>query len=192
MDQWTKQCGSKDLILLGFWPGNIKDPSLDISMMKGRIKAGKKGILCHRHERLVHIELTDLVCYKQYLQKEFAKGKAIAPDEGAVGGMTRRGGGQKHVESEESSSEEERVSLYEDDDDDDDGWIVSDSDDEEDEEVKPVKKLAKSKAQTKSNGKGKSQVRTPKKKPVAPSPSPSPSKALQRDECPDCELNPIF
>jgi hypothetical protein len=79
MDQWTKQCGSKELLLLGFWPGNIEEPSLDISMMKGRIKAGKKGILCHRHERLVHLELSDLVVYKQYLDKGFETGKVSPP-----------------------------------------------------------------------------------------------------------------
>lgn len=80
IDQWTKQCGSKELLLLGFWPGNIENPSLDISMMKGRIRAGKKGILCHRLEKLVHLEISDLVVHKQYLDPGFMTGRAKGPD----------------------------------------------------------------------------------------------------------------
>ena len=49
--------------------------------MKGRIRAGKKGKFCHWHERLVHIELSDLVVHKQYLQKGFMSGSIAPPGE---------------------------------------------------------------------------------------------------------------
>lgn len=41
MDQWAKQCESKEQVLRGFWPGDgSADPS---NLMKGRIKAGNPG-----------------------------------------------------------------------------------------------------------------------------------------------------
>ncbi|KIK06569.1 hypothetical protein K443DRAFT_674227 [Laccaria amethystina LaAM-08-1] len=50
IDQWGKQCGSKEQILRGFYPG-VVEPDEDGgegSLMKGRVKAGEKAAWCHR------------------------------------------------------------------------------------------------------------------------------------------------
>lgn len=65
MDQWGKQCGSKEQILRGFWPGGMDKSGVP---MKGLVQAGPKGPWCHRVERLVHIELADLVEHAPYLE----------------------------------------------------------------------------------------------------------------------------
>jgi hypothetical protein len=65
MDQWGKQCGSKEQILRGFWPGGMDKDGVP---MKGLVQAGPKGPWCHRLERLVHIELADLVTSTPYLE----------------------------------------------------------------------------------------------------------------------------
>jgi hypothetical protein len=65
MDQWGKQCGSKEQILRGFWPGGMGKEGVP---MKGLVQAGPKGPWCHRLERLVHIELADLATSAQYLE----------------------------------------------------------------------------------------------------------------------------
>jgi len=65
MDQWSKQCGSKEQILRGFWPGGMDKDGVP---MKGLVQAGPKGPWCHRVERLVHIELADLVEHTPYLE----------------------------------------------------------------------------------------------------------------------------
>lgn len=77
LDQWDKQCGSKTQIVRGWWPGTVEDDSDDDgtngSLLKGSIKAGEPGPLCHRVERLVHIELADLVVHTPYLNPKFPK-----------------------------------------------------------------------------------------------------------------------
>lgn len=74
IDQWGKQCGSKEQVLRGWWPGTVEDDGDgDGSLMKARVKAGEKGENCHRLERLVHLELADLVLHAPYLHKEFPK-----------------------------------------------------------------------------------------------------------------------
>lgn len=77
LDQWGKQCGSKVQIVRGWWPGTVEDDSDDDgtngSLLKGNIKAGEPGPLCHRVERLVHIELADLVVHTPYLDSKFPK-----------------------------------------------------------------------------------------------------------------------
>ncbi|KAI9456669.1 hypothetical protein BJY52DRAFT_1120983 [Lactarius psammicola] len=65
MDQWGKQCGSKEQILRGFWPGGMGKEGVP---MKGLVQAGPKGPWCHRLERLVHIELADLAMSARYLE----------------------------------------------------------------------------------------------------------------------------
>ncbi|KAH8991068.1 hypothetical protein EDB86DRAFT_2936514 [Lactarius hatsudake] len=65
MDQWGKQCGSKEQILRGFWPGGMGKEGVP---MKGLVQAGPKGPWCHRLERLVHIELADLATSAPYLE----------------------------------------------------------------------------------------------------------------------------
>ena len=68
LDQWDKQCGSKIQIPRGWWPGMVEDDDgTGGSLLKGNIKAGDPGPFCHRVERLVHIELTDLSLHTPYL-----------------------------------------------------------------------------------------------------------------------------
>ncbi|CAA7271807.1 unnamed protein product [Cyclocybe aegerita] len=69
IDQWGKQCGSKEQVLRGFYPGSVEpdEDGGEGSLMKGRVKAGEKAAWCHRLERLIHIELADLVSTYIYL-----------------------------------------------------------------------------------------------------------------------------
>lgn len=68
LDQWDKQCGSKTQIPRGWWPGTVEDDDGTAgSLLKGNMKAGDPGPFCHRVERLVHIELTDLSLHAPYL-----------------------------------------------------------------------------------------------------------------------------
>jgi len=46
IDQWGKQCGSKEQVLRGFYPGSVEPD--EASLMKGRVVAGKQGPWCHR------------------------------------------------------------------------------------------------------------------------------------------------
>ena len=72
IDQWGKQCGSKEQVLRGWWPGTVEDDEGGgPSLMKGRVKAGDKGPHCHRLERLVHLELADLAVNSPYLDADF-------------------------------------------------------------------------------------------------------------------------
>ncbi|KZT20283.1 DUF1766-domain-containing protein [Neolentinus lepideus HHB14362 ss-1] len=64
LDQWSKQCGSKEQVLRGYYPDQNDTKE---SMMKGRVRAGEKGAWCHRLERLVHLELEDLAEGMVYL-----------------------------------------------------------------------------------------------------------------------------
>ncbi|KAG6831937.1 hypothetical protein H0H92_006538 [Tricholoma furcatifolium] len=51
IDQWEKQCGSKEQVLRGYYPGPTSKPDgdgRDDSLMKGRLKAGDIGPWCHR------------------------------------------------------------------------------------------------------------------------------------------------
>ncbi|KAJ3572500.1 hypothetical protein NP233_g3053 [Leucocoprinus birnbaumii] len=66
IDQWGKQCGSKEQVLRGFYPGYVEED--EGSLMKGRVQAGEKAAWCHRLERLIHIELADLVSTTVYLE----------------------------------------------------------------------------------------------------------------------------
>ena len=52
IDQWGKQCGSKEQVLRGFYPG-VVEPDREAgegstSLLKGRVVAGEKGPWCHR------------------------------------------------------------------------------------------------------------------------------------------------
>jgi hypothetical protein len=77
MDQWQKQCHSKEYILRGHWPGGLVDEPQgtedrnDASATEGPAHPGPKGPLCHLVERLVHLELADLVVNGQYLDPDF-------------------------------------------------------------------------------------------------------------------------
>jgi len=69
LDQWDKQCRSKEQVLRGYFPGTVEpdEDGNDGGLMKGRLKPGEKGACCHRLERLIHLELADLACSKAYL-----------------------------------------------------------------------------------------------------------------------------
>ncbi|KAI6009392.1 hypothetical protein F5J12DRAFT_823253 [Pisolithus orientalis] len=76
LDQWDKQCGSREQVLRGWWPGTVEpdsDNGTNESLLRGQMKAGDPGPLCHRLERLVHIELADLSLYAPYLESEWPK-----------------------------------------------------------------------------------------------------------------------
>lgn len=87
IDQWSKQCESKEQVLRGFWPG---DGSADTSnLMKGRVKAGNPGKYCYRLERLIHLELADLMHNKPYLLPGFPK-LDTAPDRNTAAVQKRK------------------------------------------------------------------------------------------------------
>ncbi|KAI5992156.1 hypothetical protein EDD15DRAFT_2168373 [Pisolithus albus] len=74
LDQWDKQCGLRQQVLRGWWPGTIEldsDSGTNGSLLGAYLKAGDPSPLCHRLERLVHIELTDLSLYAPYLEPEW-------------------------------------------------------------------------------------------------------------------------
>ena len=78
LDQWDKQCGTKERehIIRGWWPGTVNDNGdiiVDSGLLKGKVVAGGKGAYCHRLERLIHLELGDLVLSQQYLDPAFPK-----------------------------------------------------------------------------------------------------------------------
>lgn len=75
LNQWGKQCNSKEQVLRGFFP---MEEGEDASLLKACVKSDAKGVWCHRLERLIHLELADLAVHKPYLQpgwKNFKKGK---------------------------------------------------------------------------------------------------------------------
>jgi hypothetical protein len=72
IDQWGKQCGSKEQVLRGWWPDE-EDSASKGSLVKGVVKAGEKGSYCHRLERLVHLELAGLSVNAPYLDPHFPK-----------------------------------------------------------------------------------------------------------------------
>lgn len=81
LNEWGKQCGSKEQVLRGFYPGSVGDGGDETSLMKGRVilpEGGNEDVWCHRLERLIHLELADLAVNAAYLQpgwKSFSKGK---------------------------------------------------------------------------------------------------------------------
>lgn len=48
VDQWSKQCSSKEQVIRGWYPGTVEADENEKSLMKGRIKAGVKVAWCHR------------------------------------------------------------------------------------------------------------------------------------------------
>uniref|UniRef100_A0A0W0F0Q2 Bacteriophage T5 Orf172 DNA-binding domain-containing protein n=1 Tax=Moniliophthora roreri TaxID=221103 RepID=A0A0W0F0Q2_MONRR len=90
LNQWGKQCGSKEQVLRGWYPGTV-DPDDDDdddlagqSLMKGR---AKDFVLDFPTERLVHLELADLAVNRAYLEpgwKPFAKGKGKGKSQNTI------------------------------------------------------------------------------------------------------------
>jgi hypothetical protein len=87
MREWQKQCKSVEQRLRGHWPGGLEDGPPDdaeafhASTSEGSVNSGPKGPLCHRVERLVHLELADLVVNEQYLDPDFmlCRGTSTVP-----------------------------------------------------------------------------------------------------------------
>ncbi|QRV86156.1 hypothetical protein RhiJN_14174 [Ceratobasidium sp. AG-Ba] len=83
LDEWGKQCVSREVILRGWWPGTVEDNDQDnnnsvngsVSLLKGRINPGEPGKYCHRLERLIHLELSDVALNNVHLTPEFSKSK---------------------------------------------------------------------------------------------------------------------
>ncbi|CAE6459753.1 unnamed protein product [Rhizoctonia solani] len=78
LDEWSKQCVSREVIIRGWWPGTIEDNNQDdssnsVSLLKGKINPGEKGKYCHRLERLIHLELSDIALNSTHLASEFNK-----------------------------------------------------------------------------------------------------------------------
>ena len=76
LDQWDKQCGTKqrEHIIRGWWPGTVEEGGDVVNgsgLLKGKVIAGEKGRYCHRLERLIHLELGDLVLSQQYIDPAF-------------------------------------------------------------------------------------------------------------------------
>ncbi|KAL4065266.1 hypothetical protein J3A83DRAFT_4100116 [Scleroderma citrinum] len=75
LDQWNKQCMSKDHIPRGWWPDTLEPDSdsdgTNGGLLRDHIITGEPGPLCHRVERLVHLELGDLSLYAPYLEPDW-------------------------------------------------------------------------------------------------------------------------
>ncbi|KAG9086735.1 hypothetical protein FRC07_012996 [Ceratobasidium sp. 392] len=87
LDEWSKQCVSREVILRGWWPGTVEDNDQDnndsvngsVSLLKGRIKPGEPGKYCHRLERLIHLELSDVTLNGVHLTPAFTKKAKAKP-----------------------------------------------------------------------------------------------------------------
>jgi hypothetical protein len=78
LDQWDKQCGTKqrEHIIRGWWPEAVEGGRGVVNgsgILKGKLVPGEKGAYCHRLERLIHLELGDLVLSQQYMEPAFPK-----------------------------------------------------------------------------------------------------------------------
>ncbi|CAE6518409.1 unnamed protein product [Rhizoctonia solani] len=76
LDEWREQCGSERVALRGWWPRTIEgggqnDCEDPLSLLRGKIKPGKKGKYCHRLERLIHLELSDIALNSTHLASYF-------------------------------------------------------------------------------------------------------------------------
>ncbi|KAL1677029.1 hypothetical protein EV122DRAFT_215066 [Schizophyllum commune] len=103
IDQWGKQCSSKEQVLRGWYPGIVEPDDSDhpvpdgaVSLMKGRVRPGAKGAWCHRLERLIHLELADLALGQAYLDHHWPN--VDKPTGNAVGANGMGNGGGKCVD----------------------------------------------------------------------------------------------
>ncbi|PCH38440.1 hypothetical protein WOLCODRAFT_65061 [Wolfiporia cocos MD-104 SS10] len=78
IDQWSKQCGSKEQYLRYWYPGPANED--DRVVMKGLVQQGDPGPWCHRLERLIHLELADLSLNAPYLDPQFPNIEAKLQD----------------------------------------------------------------------------------------------------------------
>ncbi|KAG8946455.1 hypothetical protein FRC04_011631 [Tulasnella sp. 424] len=135
IDEWTKTCESKEPILRGWYPGPDTEEAGRVSMMKGVVTAGRKG--------LIHLELADLVINKPYLADDFSKGQVkgtgAAPSEHKTKPTSKKAAGDdtptstpkrktRAAAGASASAKKKKAKASADDDDDDD-----DDDDNDDE-----------------------------------------------------------
>ena len=81
IDEWNKQCGSQVQVLRAFFPDTEKGAGGGVpSVMKGRVRPGEPNPWCHRVERLIHLELGDLVTTEAYLDPEWPMGTSMKED----------------------------------------------------------------------------------------------------------------
>jgi Meiotically up-regulated gene 113 len=59
LDDRDKQCASKEQILRSWWPNRLQSDCA--SLFRGRVKPSPTSKCSYRLERLIHVELTDLV-----------------------------------------------------------------------------------------------------------------------------------
>ena len=79
--EWAQQCKSKEHILRGYWPpphGGLPDSA---DFMRGRERIlSRAGPYSYRAERLVHLELSDLMNSQAYLLDGFPNvGRGLDP-----------------------------------------------------------------------------------------------------------------
>ncbi|KIM79370.1 hypothetical protein PILCRDRAFT_10497 [Piloderma croceum F 1598] len=72
--EWRKQCYTTGHVLLGHWPAGLDDEGCHSEAAK-LMYPGRKGPFCRRVERLVHLELADLVVHGQYHHPDFTSEK---------------------------------------------------------------------------------------------------------------------
>jgi hypothetical protein len=72
--EWSKQCGTHEQTFRGSWP----ELPASQSFLPGKLRAGAKGPNSHRLERLIHLELADLVTNTPYLLPGFPKNVATS------------------------------------------------------------------------------------------------------------------
>jgi len=68
LSEWEKQCGER-LVLQGLWPSTVDGAGF--RHLRHQIQPGEKCKYSHRLERLILLELSDLVIHKAYLTPEF-------------------------------------------------------------------------------------------------------------------------
>ncbi|EIN08043.1 hypothetical protein PUNSTDRAFT_88830 [Punctularia strigosozonata HHB-11173 SS5] len=110
IDEWGKQCKSKEPILRGWWPGSVEEDNS--SLLKGRVKAGDKGPCCHRLERLVHLELTDLTLNKPYLHPNFPN-QAPTPGNGRTNSNSTASGKKADARCEDCGQRHKEIFTFE-------------------------------------------------------------------------------
>lgn len=82
--QWARQCGSRPQTLRGYWPGTVQAAGPDeddevTTLLRGHVDAKAAGKGSHRLERLIHLELADLVDNAQYLDANWPKAPSTPP-----------------------------------------------------------------------------------------------------------------
>ncbi|KAH8806759.1 hypothetical protein DL96DRAFT_1473895 [Flagelloscypha sp. PMI_526] len=74
MDEWKSHYGSSSPLLRGWYP-STEDPE---ALMKGRLDPGPPVPTCDRLERLIHLELADLIASEIYLHPKWPNVKAAS------------------------------------------------------------------------------------------------------------------